>query len=870
MKIPELLAPAGSKESLIAAIGAGADAVYLGGARFGARSLAPNFDAGELPESVEYAHARGVRVYVTVNTLVHDGELADVARYILFLYETGVDAILVQDPAVARIAREIAPELPLHASTQMTIYDREGVAFARREGYKRVVLARELSIQEIRDIAGSPECRGIGLEIFVHGALCYSYSGQCLLSSVIGGRSGNRGMCAQPCRKPYTFVTAETDVWGRPGLLRKTDTPDAYLLSPSDLCTYRELETIAGSPVESLKIEGRMRSPRYVSAVVSVYRRALDSIGSGTWSPSAEDEERLALAFNRGFTRGYLSGARHRGIMGRSHPDHRGIQVGSVVSFSRNDHVAVVRRLSQAIPRAGDGVAFMDPVSGRKDGMVLVEDPRVRGDMLDIRVSRPVTKGNVLYLTRRAITKHSLQEAGVPVLPIPLRVSISWDQARRPVLCGGVPGKDGEMVSFSFSGEPMEIARSSPLEREQILDQLVKTGGTAFEVREIDLQYPGGLFAPVSQVNRLRRELLAHAESSITASWRPSPGMVHDARERTATCLSRLTRPGSVVPPGDVRIAMYASTPPAAIQALQGGCNRVYFEPDTPRHMGYCRAEAKGQGSLDPTREIAVEVSAVLDRVTGYPGSLIWKWPAILPAHFSDSAREVIPGLLRKGLGGILLENRGMAVSLNREFPDLSLFGGKGLNVYNRLAARSMQEFHTITLSPELSGDDIRILSGLHGGSRQPGLEVFVQGPVEAMVSRDCIPAGLAGGRKLCREGAGSFHGILDETGKLFPLHLDPWCRTHVFNAKETCLLDHVPELVNAGISSISIDARFRPAQYGNEILSLYQEAIRRSTGSGSEASFEDLVSRARTISLGGITAAAYRGHGGHSESSIS
>ncbi|MFA7199767.1 MAG: peptidase U32 family protein, partial [Methanoculleus sp.] len=228
---PELLAPAGSPEALAAAVAAGADAVYLSGRRFGARHFAANFSDEELRSAVDYAHLHGVRVYVTVNVLVREAELADVARYLLWLYETGADAVLVQDAGVASLAREVVPDLPLHASTQMTIHNREGVIRAAQEGFSRVVLARELTLPEIEGFAEEAEARGVGIEVFAHGALCYSYSGQCLLSSVIGGRSGNRGMCAQPCRKPYRLVTAGKDDYGRPKDLRVVPGRDRYLLS---------------------------------------------------------------------------------------------------------------------------------------------------------------------------------------------------------------------------------------------------------------------------------------------------------------------------------------------------------------------------------------------------------------------------------------------------------------------------------------------------------------------------------------------------------------------------------------------------------------------------------------------------------------
>ncbi len=289
IEIPELLAPAGSMESLKAAVNAGADAVYLSGKQFGARHYAANFDNEDLKEAVHYAHLRGVKVYVTVNTLVKDHELPDLAKYLLFLYENGADAILVQDVGVARIAKELVPDLNIHASTQMTIHNTEGVKWAAELGFKRVVLAREMKLAEIEEIGKNIGSEQIELEIFAHGALCYSYSGQCLLSSFIGGRSGNRGMCAQPCRKPYDLVLGEKDEYGRPVNTNRSRIKENYLLSTRDLAIYKYLDKISKSSVSSLKIEGRMRSPEYVAVVVSTYRKALDSIKKRRWKPGKKD-----------------------------------------------------------------------------------------------------------------------------------------------------------------------------------------------------------------------------------------------------------------------------------------------------------------------------------------------------------------------------------------------------------------------------------------------------------------------------------------------------------------------------------------------------------------------------------------------------
>lgn len=281
----ELLAPAGSREALVAAVKHGASAVYLAGRRFGARAFAQNFDDDALCAAVQFAHTHHVAVHVAVNTIVGDDELDDLAAYLRQLGALGVDAILVQDLGVLRVARRTVPQIPIHASTQMTIHNLSGVQMAEQLGCSRVVLSRELSLAEIRRI-----CAGTTLEVevFVHGARCVCWSGQCLLSSLIGGRSGNRGQCAQPCRLPYRALGASTR--------------NEHPLSPPDLCALRQLPQLIEAGVASLKIEGRMKPANYVATVTGVYREALDACFNGDDFDLATAERRLAKVFNRGYT----------------------------------------------------------------------------------------------------------------------------------------------------------------------------------------------------------------------------------------------------------------------------------------------------------------------------------------------------------------------------------------------------------------------------------------------------------------------------------------------------------------------------------------------------------------------------------------
>jgi putative protease len=869
MKTPELLAPAGSTESLIAAINAGADAVYLGGNRFSARNYAENFDPDSIVHAVQYAHLRGVRVYVTVNTLVRDSELADTARFILFLYRAGVDAILVQDLGVAAIAREITPGLPLHASTQMTIYSREGVTWARQLGFSRVVLARELSLDEISEIAESPECQGIGLEIFIHGALCYSYSGQCLLSSMIGGRSGNRGMCAQPCRKPYAFVSGQVDLYGRPVSLAKTRWEEEYLLSTKDLCSYQDLKSIVSAPVESLKIEGRMRSPRYVFTVVSVYRRAIDAISLGKWSPVDKEEEGLALAFNRGFTRGYLKGAHHGEIMGRGHPDHRGVMVGTVRSYHPRDHIALVRLSGTVTPDKGDGIVFLEPSDGRENGMIIYGTPVRNGEDVQVPVSHAVRPGDILYLTRRRDDATGLQveKPGLPgkEFSIPLDLVIHWDEELRPVMTGVMAGKDGARVRYSHTGMPMEPAKKMPLNGDQIALQVSRTGGTPFVVRELVLQYPGGLFTPVSALNQLRRDFLKGAEAAIASSWEPGEAEISIASERTESLVSSFQAGNTHCSDGflaQMKIAVYASSPEVAIAAIEGGCDLVYFEPETRSKACRCRKMNNRSSICDPFPEISGKVRDLLASLPAGRQKIVWKWPTIPEREFIDRSVDILPGLLEMGIGGIMVESPGLATKVRRLFPQLRIFGGAGLNIFNHGTAHLLPEFISLTVSPELSHDDISGLSSWFYHHATPAFEVIVQGNLEVLNSRDCIPAGMPHGKGSCSGlNEGMFYGLQDRTGRTFPFSVDSWCHTIIRNSSETCLIDSVPALMSAGISSVAIDARYRTPAYIKEMIVLYAEAISRSGLQTGQEQFSDLLNAVKKLSLGGITSASFRGN---------
>jgi len=870
-KIPELLAPAGSMESFRVAVAAGADAVYLSGKHFGARKFAQNFSEGELAEAIAYAHARGVRVYVTVNTLIHDRELPGVAEYLVRLYAMGADAVLVQDPGVAALAREIVPGLVLHASTQLTIHNADGVRWAHTLGFSRVVLARELPLPEIEQIARETGETGVGLEVFAHGALCYSYSGQCLLSSVIGGRSGNRGMCAQPCRKKYSLVAADGDKYGRPTGQHDMDIQEQYLLSPKDLCTYREIPRLVNSPVVSLKIEGRMKSPEYVAIVVSTYRRALDAAAAGTFVPDKAVERDLMLAFNREFTRGYLFGDRNEKLMGRDRPDNRGLRIGTVTRYDRLNGTVTICPNQSVVLHPGDGLLFfLQNHPAAAWGYAINSEPDVQTEGIVIEVPRPVLEGAQVFLTFSQELAGRARQIGAQAPsdlrhPVPVDMAVSVADDGHLTLAGTIhpPGKEPVAVE-NTSDLHLVPARSRPLLKEQLAAQLAKTGGTPFVIADLEIAYDDTLFTPVSEINRVRREFFARAGEILVAASRPWPEDVKAAEQRLGRFIANYPAPAShlapapqTIPGRRMSICLFADSYEVVEAGIRAGAEIICLEP-----CGF-PYPAGNDAEMEKAR-VEVVIRSALETCRKHNSRLIWKLPRITRAAEIDAIRLLLPRLHAAGLKECMVENPGTAFAVAAAAPGLALAGSCALNVFNAETVRVFTRlpFGMLLVSPELTGSEISDLvrTARLQGSR-PELAVFVQGNIETMVTEDCLRAVI----NRCRRTSGScknnrWLGIRDETGHLLPVRIDSACRSHIFNAAETCLVDVVPELVQSGVDTIMIDARGRPADYAREMVRVYRDAIALAAQKPGVPArdFEGLKGRAKAIALGGITAGHY------------
>ena len=490
MKKPELLAPVGSKEALVAAINAGCDAVYLSGYSFGARAFAPNFDLDELKEAIDLCHVYGVKVYVTVNTLIKENEVTRFMNYIDFLHQNNVDAIIIQDLGMLDLVRKTYPNLEIHASTQMHIHNLEGVKICEKLGVKRVVLARETSIDLIKEIKKNTS---VDLEVFVHGALCISYSGQCLMSSLIGGRSGNRGACAGTCRLPFDIIDKDN----------KKLNKNSYPLSTKDLFTLDNIDKLIESGIDSFKIEGRMKRAEYVYLVVSLYRKAIDSyFESGTVTISDNDIKELKKIFNRDFTKGFLFNEHNDKITNDYRPNHAGIRIGKIVYVNKN----IIKIKLEDDLNTGDGIRIVDNDYGfivtsmTKDNKKIKEAKK--GDIVTLYVGEKVTLNSTVSKTTDIKQLNNLKTYTNEInkkIKVDMSVTLKIGSNIKLELT------DGINTVCVLDGSVYE-ANNAPLDDELITKQLSKLGNTPFILNSISIYKDDNVYVNNKELNEIRRK----------------------------------------------------------------------------------------------------------------------------------------------------------------------------------------------------------------------------------------------------------------------------------------------------------------------------------------------------------------------------
>lgn len=807
--VPELLAPAGDWDCVRAAVENGANAIYFGlEVGFNARARAKNFAPEELPQLMQFMHQRGVRGYVTFNTLVFPSELAEAEALIRQIAASDVDAVLVQDLGLTRLIRAVCPDLPIHASTQMTMTSAECIQLAEELGVERVVLARELSIDEIDHIHRDSE---MSLEAFVHGALCVAYSGQCLTSESLGGRSANRGQCAQACRLPYELICDDEPI----------DLGDQkYLLSPQDLAGFELVPELLKAGVCSFKIEGRLKSAEYVANITRHYRRAIDAAMAGRdVNFSTQDIQEMELSFSRGFSPGWLQGCDHKRLVPATSSSKRGIFLGEIKQI-RGARVTV---LLAAPIAAGDGVVFEgDRTRATSNAETNASQaPREQGGRVygvfsrGQRLTQSVSSGWVeLEFARESIQfdelwiGQRLWKTDDPKLTKRLRESFETADPRRRVpldlqlsACAGQPLK---LTAIADSGarcevstdQPLEVARKHPLSVETLREQFGRLGGSVYELRELTAEIVGQPMAPLSVLGKLRHEML----QQLDAFW----------GKATTRCIAQ----DSVLP---VMRAAIAPTSPSNVESkriLRTLC-RTLPQINAALSCGVRHLMADFQDIREYRR--AVEQAHAVGAEIYIATTRIQK----------PDEMGLFRALVKHGADGVLVRN----LSGLRFFTQkgISVVGDFSLNVANELTAQYLieQGCQRVAASYDLNADQ---LIELVSATPPEWLEVVVHQHMPMFHMEHCVFCSvLSPGTNKTNCGRPCDEHLVqlrDRIGMDHPLKADIGCRNTLFNAVPQSAAEVVPTLLSRGIKNYRIEFLDHNPSEVAAITAMYQALL--------------------------------------------
>ena len=770
-RTPELLAPAGGPEALRAAVNNGADAVYLGLDRFNARRGAANFTRASLADATRYAHLRGAKVYLTTNVVVRPAEVSDALEMVDEAWALGVDAVIVQDLGLASVISRELPDVRLHASTQVNAHNAATVAELAGRGFSRVTLARELSVSEIAKIVREAP---IEIEAFVHGALCFCYSGQCFMSSAVGGRSANRGLCAQPCRLPYELL----DDGGR-----RVRLPGRHPLSLKDLAGISALPQLVAAGVTALKIEGRAKGAEYVAVVTSVYRAALDRAIADADHFEVTETERsvLAEAFNRGFTAGYLDDACGEDLVGFGRPNNRGVPVGRVTAVSQGVAVVAFERPVEA----GDTLEFWTRRGRFAQRVQSYEVDGVQravaaaGSVAAVRVDGTLSSGDRVFRVvsaalERAARRTYGDEEGGRTVPIDVRVVA---RAGTPLEVG-VVARGHAVTAF---GPALEAARTKPLTVADITEHVGRLGGTPFVARSWDVELDQGVGAGFSLLHRVRRDAIDRLERSLLAGYESRA-----QRHPVVPVPSRRASERVVMPD----VVVWTTRPSIAAACRAAGAHRVVV----PQWAAGTERAAPRDGLVIETDRIVHDrdVRNALDAVT--------------------ADRELVVGNL-----GLLRLAAGAGAEVWAHW---------SMNVLNAHSAEALADMGArgVWLSPEISG---REAAAIVAESAVPvGLAVL--GRQELMVAEHCVLSSSEACARSCATCSRRkrWHALKDRKGYHFPVLVDVQGRSHIFNAVPLDLTRALPEIVEAGVAAVRLDFTLEAPQVAQRLTSRVRQAL--------------------------------------------
>jgi len=842
---PELLAPAGDWEAMRAAVANGADAVYFGLDHFNARARAANIKLAELPEFMAYLHAHNVRGYVTLNTLIFSDELPEAVEFLKAIAGAGADAVIVQDLGIAFLCHRLCPTLEIHASTQMTLTEAQGIELIGAMGIKRVIIARELSIADLRAIARQTS---MPLEVFVHGALCVSYSGQCLTSEALGGRSANRGQCAQACRLPYDLVVD--------GGLRDVDEL-AYLLSPQDLAAYDRIAELAGVPVRGFKIEGRLKSAQYVAATTNAYRLAIDAAIAGKhFEIPPEAHRELAQSFSRGFTHGFLDGSDHRRLVQARFPKSRGLYIGRIVGKTAKGLLVELfaDRHGPAELKAGDGVVFdeghpeQDEQGGRIFTVTRARNPKVL-EILMVRGAvnlAAVAIGSMVWKTddpalRRKLEQSYRRERVVRLVPLTAHV----EAVRGKTLVVLVCDDEGHQASVSWD-KPLEEAHKFPLTLDIFREQFGRLGGTPFELAKIEVA--GGAFdsvmVPKSVLNDLRRQavgqllelrsaqtlhhvvepnVLEALRSEIVASWTSvSPLIPCPAPGRTVGMRGEPQTAGH-----DVQTAISPS-PSAPRQGSGGGLLYVLVRTDT-------QLDAVLEWLPPPDVAKPAMIYCEFEDVRRYKSAVQRARQALIPIGLA-TLRVLKPGesgLLRQLAicepDAILVRNLGAIAYFRRNAPDLQLVGDYALNIANEIAAQVIASYGLKRFVPsyDLNWDELSAMVRRFGAA---SFEAVVHQHMPMFHTEHCVFSHtLTGGadHRTCGRPCEAHRlDLRDRASVVHPLIADVGCRNTVYNGTAQSAAEFVRPMRDLGLRHFRVELLREDAAAAISLLTRYARVL--------------------------------------------
>ncbi len=840
--LPELLSPAGDWECAKAAVENGADAIYFGLEKFNARMRAHNFTVADLPKLMEFLHRRGVKGYVTFNTLVFENELADATEYLRAIIAAGVDAAIVQDVGICRLIRELSPNFPIHGSTQMTVTSAAGVEFARDLGCNLVVLARECSIAEIEKIHGcsrenatnysadvSPPLTSaatLPLEVFVHGALCVAYSGQCLTSESLGGRSANRGECAQACRMPYELISDGKQV----SLGDKR-----YLLSPQDLSGLEVLPELVRAGVSSLKIEGRLKQPEYVANITRVYREALDKLGSRNdqresggsvgiqISPLRTPRYDMEMSFSRGLFTGWFGGNDNQKLVHARFGKKRGVFLGEVTRVA--DESVALKLVSPLKP--GDGVVFDagTPDQDEEGGRVYQVTPRGAETWLGFGY------GDVNY--RRIKAGDKLWKTNDPELDKRLRQSFEGDKIRfqRPLHLEvhGLVGKPFTLIARDELGHVAQMdsnvmlvqAEKQPLTTERLREQLGRLGSTPFKLGELKNNLSGDVMLPVSELNRLRRQAAAELEKQRAA---PKRWLINPSSSRRESALDLIQLPTNNYPP----VAQILLTPSATNElivlvrnlaqldaALQCGIQTIYCEFEDPKkYREAVTTFHTARGCLSP--------SSILH-----------------PPLLQPSIYVAPPRIFKSGEEWTLEQVRSCNADgyLVRNYEHLKFFakerrvGDFSLNVANHITADYFKNkfgLERVTASYDLN---VQQLEAFLNGTPPEWFEITIHQHMPMFHMEHCVFCAFLSKGKDYRDCGRpcDTHDVRlrDRTGAQHPLKADVGCRNTVFNSQAQTGAEFVERLLALGVRNFRIEFLNETPAEVTQTITKYRQLLR-------------------------------------------